>query len=66
VRVFRLVTENTVEEKVVERAQQKLKLDAMGKFDFPSSYENITICDLHVSDCASACTIRHLDTSAVF
>jgi hypothetical protein len=31
VRVFRLVTENTVEEKVVERAQQKLKLDAMGK-----------------------------------
>lgn len=29
VRVFRLVTENTVEEKVVERAQQKLKLDAM-------------------------------------
>ncbi|CAM9745440.1 unnamed protein product [Chrysoparadoxa australica] len=29
VSVFRLVTENTVEEKVVERAQQKLKLDAM-------------------------------------
>ena len=27
--VFRLVTENTVEEKIVERAQQKLKLDAM-------------------------------------
>jgi SWI/SNF-related matrix-associated actin-dependent regulator of chromatin subfamily A member 5 len=29
VRVFRLVTENTIEEKVVERAQQKLKLDAV-------------------------------------
>jgi hypothetical protein len=29
VNVFRLVTENTVEEKIVERAQQKLKLDAM-------------------------------------
>ncbi|CAM9610593.1 unnamed protein product [Ascophyllum nodosum] len=29
VSVYRLVTENTVEEKVVERAQQKLKLDAM-------------------------------------
>ena len=29
VQVFRLVTEDTVEEKVVERAQQKLKLDAM-------------------------------------
>ncbi|CAM9932061.1 unnamed protein product, partial [Discosporangium mesarthrocarpum] len=29
VKVYRLVTENTVEEKVVERAQQKLKLDAM-------------------------------------
>jgi len=29
VQVFRLVTEHTVEEKVVERAQQKLKLDAM-------------------------------------
>ena len=29
VSVFRLVTENTVEEKIVERAQQKLKLDAM-------------------------------------
>ncbi|CAM9474518.1 unnamed protein product [Choristocarpus tenellus] len=29
VNVYRLVTENTVEEKVVERAQQKLKLDAM-------------------------------------
>ena len=27
--VFRLVTEDTIEEKVVERAQQKLKLDAM-------------------------------------
>lgn len=27
--VYRLVTENTVEEKIVERAQQKLKLDAM-------------------------------------
>lgn len=27
--IFRLVTENTVEEKIVERAQQKLKLDAM-------------------------------------
>ncbi len=27
--MFRLVTENTVEEKIVERAQQKLKLDAM-------------------------------------
>lgn len=27
--VFRLVTEDTVEEKVIERAQQKLKLDAM-------------------------------------
>lgn len=27
--VFRLVTEHTVEEKIVERAQQKLKLDAM-------------------------------------
>ncbi|GMI09136.1 hypothetical protein TrVE_jg12629 [Triparma verrucosa] len=27
--VFRLVTEHTIEEKVVERAQQKLKLDAM-------------------------------------
>ena len=29
VQVFRLVTEHTVEEKIVERAQQKLKLDAM-------------------------------------
>jgi SWI/SNF-related matrix-associated actin-dependent regulator of chromatin subfamily A member 5 len=29
VQVFRFVTENTIEEKVVERAQQKLKLDAM-------------------------------------
>ncbi|EEC47587.1 predicted protein, partial [Phaeodactylum tricornutum CCAP 1055/1] len=29
VNVFRLVSENTVEEKIVERAQQKLKLDAM-------------------------------------
>lgn len=29
VSVFRLVTENTVEENIVERAQQKLKLDAM-------------------------------------
>ena len=29
VHVYRLVTENTVEEKIVERAQQKLKLDAM-------------------------------------
>jgi len=27
--VYRMVTENTVEEKIVERAQQKLKLDAM-------------------------------------
>ena len=27
--MFRLVTENTIEEKIVERAQQKLKLDAM-------------------------------------
>lgn len=27
--VFRLVTEDTIEQKVVERAQQKLKLDAM-------------------------------------
>lgn len=27
--VYRLVTEDTIEEKVVERAQQKLKLDAM-------------------------------------
>jgi SLIDE len=29
VQVFRLVCENTIEEKIVERAQQKLKLDAM-------------------------------------
>ena len=29
VQVFRLVCENTVEQKIVERAQQKLKLDAM-------------------------------------
>ncbi|GMI36818.1 hypothetical protein TeGR_g3260 [Tetraparma gracilis] len=29
VHVYRLVTENSVEEKIVERAQQKLKLDAM-------------------------------------
>eukprot|EP00752_Nemacystus_decipiens_P001789 g1728.t2 len=29
VKVYRLVTEDTIEEKVVERAQQKLKLDAM-------------------------------------
>lgn len=29
VQIFRLVTEHTIEEKVVERAQQKLKLDAM-------------------------------------
>lgn len=29
VNIYRLVTENTVEEKIVERAQQKLKLDAM-------------------------------------
>ncbi|GMH56592.1 hypothetical protein TrST_g9056 [Triparma strigata] len=29
VSIYRLVTENTVEEKIVERAQQKLKLDAM-------------------------------------
>ena len=27
--MYRLVSENTVEEKIVERAQQKLKLDAM-------------------------------------
>ena len=27
--MYRLVTENSIEEKVVERAQQKLKLDAM-------------------------------------
>lgn len=27
--VFRLVTEHTIEEKIIERAQQKLKLDAM-------------------------------------
>ena len=29
VQVFRIVTEHTIEEKIVERAQQKLKLDAM-------------------------------------
>merc|ERR1712238_424251 len=29
VSIYRLVSENTVEEKIVERAQQKLKLDAM-------------------------------------
>jgi SWI/SNF-related matrix-associated actin-dependent regulator of chromatin subfamily A member 5 len=29
VQVFRLVSEHTIEEKIVERAQQKLKLDAM-------------------------------------
>jgi Superfamily II DNA/RNA helicases, SNF2 family len=29
VQIFRLVTEHTIEEKIVERAQQKLKLDAM-------------------------------------
>ena len=29
VHVYRLVTEDSIEEKVVERAQQKLKLDAM-------------------------------------
>lgn len=29
VSIYRLVTENTVEEKIVQRAQQKLKLDAM-------------------------------------
>lgn len=29
IKVYRLVTEDTIEEKVVERAQQKLKLDAM-------------------------------------
>jgi SWI/SNF-related matrix-associated actin-dependent regulator of chromatin subfamily A member 5 len=29
VHVYRLVTENSIEEKVVERAHQKLKLDAM-------------------------------------
>jgi len=29
VQVFRMVTEHTIEEKIVERAQQKLKLDAM-------------------------------------
>ena len=29
VQVYRLATENTIEEKIVERAQQKLKLDAM-------------------------------------
>lgn len=29
VNIYRLVSENTVEEKIVERAQQKLKLDAM-------------------------------------
>ena len=27
--MFRLVTEDTIEQKIVERAQQKLKLDAM-------------------------------------
>jgi SWI/SNF-related matrix-associated actin-dependent regulator of chromatin subfamily A member 5 len=27
--VYRLVTDNSIEEKVIERAQQKLKLDAM-------------------------------------
>jgi len=29
VNIYRLVSENTIEEKIVERAQQKLKLDAM-------------------------------------
>eukprot|EP00975_Prorocentrum_lima_P055861 11710605-Prorocentrum_lima.AAC.1 len=29
VSVYRLVTEHSIEEKIVERAQQKLKLDAM-------------------------------------
>ena len=29
VRVFRLVTESTVEERIVERAEMKLKLDAL-------------------------------------
>jgi hypothetical protein len=29
VRVFRLVTEKTVEERIVERAEQKLRLDAL-------------------------------------
>jgi hypothetical protein len=29
VNVYRLVSQNTIEEKIVERAQQKLKLDAM-------------------------------------
>ena len=29
VSVYRMVTENTIEEKIVERAQQKLKLNAM-------------------------------------
>lgn len=29
VSVYRLVSQNTIEEKIVERAQQKLKLDAM-------------------------------------
>jgi uncharacterized small protein (DUF1192 family) len=29
VNIFRLVSQNTIEEKIVERAQQKLKLDAM-------------------------------------
>ena len=29
VRVFRLVTEQTVEEKIVERAERKLYLDAL-------------------------------------
>jgi SWI/SNF-related matrix-associated actin-dependent regulator of chromatin subfamily A member 5 len=41
VNVYRLVTENSVEEKVVERAQQKLKMDAMvvqqGRLSNPTS-----------------------------
>jgi SWI/SNF-related matrix-associated actin-dependent regulator of chromatin subfamily A member 5 len=29
VNIYRLVSENTIEEKIVERSQQKLKLDAV-------------------------------------
>lgn len=46
VRVFRLITENTVEEKIVERAEVKLRLDKLviqqGNFFFKTNTAKFT------------------------
>ena len=43
VRVFRFITENTVEERIVERAEMKLRLDSIviqqGKSSHPLSFD---------------------------